>query len=167
MERQMFIAVLLAGFHQRCACGLLARYFRSVGHSNLSFLGIRKAGWVFHHLGPRMSAVSYSLRSRFCFCSQGNSLLLPGKIHFAKVAIGTHPVVVHIEEPQAVDDALRSQVVGVSHVLLNETLVLMLRTEGLNEDSDRLRHTDGVGDLNLALLCVSGKNDVPCNLTAM
>ena len=83
------------------------------------------------------------------------------------MAIGTHPVVVHIEEPQAVDDALRSQVVGVSHVLLNETLVLMLRTEGLNEDSDRLRHTDGVGDLNLALLCVSGKNDVPCNLTAM
>ena len=51
VERQMFFAVLLARFHQGCASGLLAGHFRSVGHLNLSFPDIRKAGWVFHHLG--------------------------------------------------------------------------------------------------------------------
>ena len=35
VERQMFFAVLLAGFHQGCASGLLAGHFRSVGHLNL------------------------------------------------------------------------------------------------------------------------------------
>ena len=51
MERQVFLTVLLAGFHQRCASGLLAGNIRSVRHFNLSFPDIRKAGWVFHHLG--------------------------------------------------------------------------------------------------------------------
>lgn len=44
MKRQMFLTVLLAGFHQRCASSLLAGDFRSIWHLNLSFQGIRKAG---------------------------------------------------------------------------------------------------------------------------
>ena len=44
MERQVFLTVLLAGFHQRCASSLLAGDFRSIWHLNLSFQGIRKAG---------------------------------------------------------------------------------------------------------------------------
>ena len=32
MERQVFLTVLLAGFHQRCAFMMLARCFRSVRH---------------------------------------------------------------------------------------------------------------------------------------
>ena len=42
----------------------------------------------------------------------------------------------------------------------------MLRAEGLDIYADRLRHTDGVGDLNLALLSVSGENDIPRNLSS-
>ena len=51
MERQVLLTVLLTGFHQGRTSGLIAGHFRSVGHLNLSFPDIRKAGWVFHHLG--------------------------------------------------------------------------------------------------------------------
>ena len=73
----------------------------------LSFLEIRKAGWVFHHLGSVLVPLL---------------LLLPGEICLAKVAVGTHAVVVDIEKSQAVDDALRSKVVGISDILFDETL---------------------------------------------
>ena len=43
MERQVFLTVLLAGFHQRCASRLLAGDFRSVWHSTLSFSGNKKS----------------------------------------------------------------------------------------------------------------------------
>ena len=80
------------------------------------------------------------------------------------MAIGTHAVIVDIEKSQAVDDALRSKVVGISDILFDETLVLILRAEGLDIHADRLRHTDGIGDLDFTLLCVSGENDVPCTV---
>ena len=51
MERQVFLTVLLARFHQGRASRLFTRYFWSVGHLILSLLDIRKAGWIFHHLG--------------------------------------------------------------------------------------------------------------------
>ena len=37
MERQVFLTVLLAGFHQRCASRLLTWNFRSIWHSTLLF----------------------------------------------------------------------------------------------------------------------------------
>ena len=59
MERQVFLTVLLAGFHQRCASSLLAGDFRSIWHLNLSFQGIRKAGWIFHHLGSVLQSIYF------------------------------------------------------------------------------------------------------------
>ena len=59
MEQQMFFAVLLPGFHQRRTSGLLAGDFRSIWHLILSFPDIRKAGWVFHHLGSDLQSIYF------------------------------------------------------------------------------------------------------------
>ena len=59
MERQVFLTVLLTGLHQGCASGLLAGDFRSIWHLNLSFQGIRKAGWIFHHLGSVLQSIYF------------------------------------------------------------------------------------------------------------
>ena len=75
------------------------------------------------------------------FLQKSGFLFLPRKLRFAKVAIGADLVVVHIQKPQTVDDALRSEVIRISDILFDETLVLMLRAEGLDIYADRLRHS--------------------------
>ena len=106
MKRQVFLTVLLAGFHQRCASRLLAGDFRSIWHLILSFQEKKPGGY-------------FTTTAQFALF-----LLLPREICLAKVAVGTHAVIVDIEKSQAVDDALRSKVVGISDILFDETLVL-------------------------------------------
>ena len=46
----------------------------------------------------------------------------------------------------------------------DETHILMLRPEGLDVHRHRIRHADGVCDLDFRLVSVTGQHDVPGNL---
>ena len=91
-------------------------------------------------------------------------LFFPGKARFSKMPIGGNKVIIHIQQMQTADDAFGRQVVILPYKGFKKSLILMLRAEGFHIDADRLRHTDGVGNLNLAFVRVSGSHDIHRNL---
>ena len=58
--------------------------------------------------------------------------LLPRKAGLAEVSVGADLVVVHVQQAKGLDDALGSQVIRTTNVLLNELQRLVLRTEALD-----------------------------------
>lgn len=67
------------------------------------------------------------------------------------MTVGTDLVVVYIQQTQPLDDILRSQVVAVLDVGLDELDVLMLRAEALHRHTDWLYHADSVSQLDFAI----------------
>ena len=80
------------------------------------------------------------------------------------MTVSTDLVVVYIQQTQPLDDTLRCQVVAVMDVGFDEVKGLVLRTETLHRHTDWLYHTDGVSQLNFALVSVARLHDVLGNL---
>ena len=87
----------------------------------------------------------------------GMRSILPGQATLAEVSVSADLVVIHVHQAKALNDPLGGQVVGVTNKLLNELHRLVLRTKAVDADAHRLRHPDGVSQLDFALVSVSGR----------
>ena len=70
--------------------------------------------------------------------------------------IGTHLVIVYFQQTELLDNAFWRQIVVLSNILLDIALILMFRSESLYIHTDRLRYTNGIGDLNLCFIAIFG-----------
>ena len=100
-----------------------------------------------------------------CLWSVWHGSVLPRKTSLTEVTVSTDLVVIYIQQSQSLDDTLRSQVVAVMDIGLDELDVLMLRAKALNRHTHRLNHTDSVGQLDFALVSVARLHDVLGNLS--
>ena len=80
------------------------------------------------------------------------------------MAITADFIVINVKQFQLLDDALRSQVIGLIDKLLDEADFLMFCAEAFNVDGHRLGNADGISDLNLTFIRVSGSDDITGNL---
>src|SRR5699024_6187862 len=86
--------------------------------------------------------------------------VLPRKASLAEVSVGTDLVVVDVQQAKLLDDALGSQVIRTTNVLLNELQRLVLRTEALDAHAHGLRYPNGVGQLDFTLVSIASLHDV-------
>ena len=100
--------------------------------------------------------------------SAGHGSFLPRQAGLSEVTVGTDLVVVHVQQAQTPDDTLRGQVVAVLDVSLDEVQRLVFRAEALHRHAHRLYHTDGIRQLDFALVSVTCLHDVlgdlPCHI---
>ena len=79
--------------------------------------------------------------------------------------VGAGLVVIDLKQSQFPDDApWRQVVIFLLHVPADEFRILELRTEEVDIHRNRLRHTNGIGQLYLALIRIPGKHDISRNL---
>lgn len=76
---------------------------------------------------------------------------------------GRNHVVIDIQQMQILDDTLWGQVVVGFNILLEEVGTHIVRTEVLNHHGYRFCLSDGIGNLNLALIAVSSGDQIDCN----
>lgn len=85
---------------------------------------------------------------------------LPRQEPFAEMTVGAYRIVVHIQQMKVSYDAPGCQVIVLTDIGADEFRVLVLRTEAVHRHRYRFHNADGVGQLDLTPVCISGTDDI-------
>ena len=86
------------------------------------------------------------------------------QIGTTEVPIGRDGIVVDIQQMKAFDNPSGCQVIAGAHIILDLGSSHIAGAECLDIHGDRLRHANGVGDLNLALIRIPGQYDITADM---